>query len=612
MPIPSSYPLCQIENLTDRYRTMMKLPPDATWVVWWYCDVLPSASPGDTPDIKVAFRKALPDNTFSDFTWIPVPLAEIGNFKLGTAWRNAFQIGQVLFEARSVTFDFAPKNWRLTSFIQAKKNGDVIPFTPEEYPAYHGDNNGLLIIEDKRMEYIIPCAEFFSAWYGRSDGIRKDLTSLPLDDILKRILSDTRPATFDGKWRLFTKKRLCHDDMIFLAHAVHDADTKLNAGRIYKELFAQNKPRDLKFLQATPWFTGEAKMCVEGVPVNNGKGFLVLRIISRSNPMGPEIEAVAEEESRQPSSRTGGEAEKQDQINISMPPAVVEHVFDEPPSNGATTLQRFSSGVTIIGEKRKIRVYHPNKTLSVGKPSYIEASTDTFSTLTPSGSEGKIGEIRITTGYSSQTMGPHWDLWRALKLLQHLFPETVTEVNWYTPGKGYQTTIPDTFCQIGGRAQTTTDIKQLPKWLQIMAPAPELGMLPVLRVRGFLVAQVMIGSRSIHFLEIERSIVFSQANRKDTSAEFDHFSGLIFELDRPSSIKAVVQDVGFRMAKENGVLLNCLPENLGTFRTFVHNPSENEVVPGIQPILNAFKKLGIEFPEIDSKPQSDWNKVIFG
>lgn len=610
MPVPNPFEFCQLES-ADRHKFIVELGTDTTWVAWWYCDALRAWASEKDVNLRVAFRQLLPNNSFSDFDWKEIPIAELGNVKLGSAWRNGFLVGQTILEARMIHVEFRPGKWWLTSFEHAKSEEDPPPFFRDEYPAYHMDDNGLLIFEDKGVKYIIPCAEFFLAWYGRDAEIRSSLLSLPMTEFLSNYLGRTTPDISEGKWRITTKEPQYHDDLIFIAHLVHDEDAKVAAGSLYKTRIDQKGRNEKTYIHARPWFSGEAEMMVEGIPINNGRDFLVLRITSRSNPIGPEITVVSEKAYSDPDSSGSGQIEDRKQINVSMPPTEVEHISDDTPSKDGSKIKRYSSGVTIIGEKRKVRVFHPNKIRVQGKPYYTEVTAEQFSSYAPSGSEGNIGELRIATGYSAQSMGPHWDLWRGLNLLNYLFPKSISAPQGYSPKGGYNSKFPPTFCLIGDQFSSSSEVTRLPKWLEIKVPSPDLIGQMVLRGRGILIVRVFIEGRAIHFLEIERTPIVSQANPNGKAHEFDHFSGLIFELNNTSSILSALKTLRFHIATQRGVFRNNLPYEFGTFHAFEHHAAAGEVVPGMQTILRAFRKMGIEFPRIDSAPPENWHRGRF-
>lgn len=622
--IPVDFNVTYYVGKSLRFPELAERQKNAVWIAWWDCYAVPGDQYRPGLKIRLAFRELSGNSLSEQMYHFDLDVALLWCFQIGTIWRDGVNIGKRVFDVKHCKVSFFEKDWAFGSFEMCRKENLPAPFSRIEYPAYHADSNWMVEFDCQGRRLIIPSVVLFRGWYGRDKFFKEQITSLPYDMVISRVFASTSPIITNSEIRVITKTRLNNNDLVFATHLLLDPITKKAVSALYGSVLNCRRTEKPTFLKAGPWFEGLANMKVEGVPIQGGRGFLVLNINGISDPVGPKIVAEFPDDAFEASQ---GRSEGDEYIRkfiFTIPPSNIECLTGIQPGRSSPNIAVKTPGPSKLGTPRSVERVYPNRVKGDARLDTIHSPTDQFSTQNPNESEGEIGRLQAEVGASTEKVAPHWEVWRALNYLAHLFPEKVNSVKWYTPKEGFSSNKPVTLCELWVSKDEDAKLSPHPNWLLIddwCAPAKDESREK--RCRGVLVVLAKVDRRCIWFIEIEREVRRSLDG--GSNIEFDKFSGLVFELVEMANCKNVVTAIISLLAAKRGVFKNVLPstsnaiealqeqltEEKGQFCTYQHYSPEGEQLPGLHNVLAAFEKVGIVFPRIQSKPTEEWMRSVF-
>ncbi|MDH5299216.1 MAG: hypothetical protein OEV91_09385, partial [Desulfobulbaceae bacterium] len=295
MPIQLKF---KLQRVSKGIRYDKNLDDNTTdWMTWWYCGLYKNKQADSQPNVLVAFRK-LSDGLLSDDVILKrLPLTALGQFRLGTVWRDGMCRTDAMFKPYNFHVDFSEGAWTHSSFFEAASAEESPPFELDQYPLpYDKDKNWF--IEFPRPtggKLIIPCIEFFSRCFGKSAELKRVLATYPWEgekgDLNSRLWLPTGEEEEPDKWMVKLAPRLAKDDAVFVAHAKYCPHAKRVAKGIYSQLETQydSQNKNPAFLKTQPWFEGPATLVASGLWLKDKQSFLALRIIGCSDPKGVPI-----------------------------------------------------------------------------------------------------------------------------------------------------------------------------------------------------------------------------------------------------------------------------------------------------------------------------------
>ena len=312
------------ETVPRSVRTKPQIPfakEDGDYQVWSYCGIKPNARAHSRPDVVIGVRKRTDDGRVGDELRLhDVPLSDLGQVRLGTVWRGAQCVSEVVLEEQVCLVNFDRGCWRHSSFSMLGKDRPDgrryrAPYPHELYPTgYSRDRNYLLEFDLCDPNYpdpndpnyrvvgrlIVPCLEFFSRVYGRSQFVTRVLATYPLrgeNGALKRLLAGQPEETDPARWWVTLRKQCRNADGVFLAHLMRDSLTQEASRAVYDQMMRDHESRTglvpsagrvaddatkrgyrrgqpPTFPVISPWFSGEATMKVKGYSFHGGNSFL--------------------------------------------------------------------------------------------------------------------------------------------------------------------------------------------------------------------------------------------------------------------------------------------------------------------------------------------------
>jgi hypothetical protein len=263
-------------------------------MAWWYSGFYKNSKALSQPHVLVLFRKITDGMLSDEVIQKRLPLEALGQIRIGSIWQNDRCRAETSLLSKQFTVNFSPGKWRFTSFAEAQRRHSLQPYPMEEHPLLlDKDRNSLLEFAlPDGGKLIVPCIEFFSRCFGRSGELKRVLATYTWDGqgdtATNRLYAPLDTPEEPGRWQVRLRRRLHNGDVVFLAHAKYDPYTQFVAKGINAKLEASYDPKNKNpaFIDIGPWYEGPAELKVEGIPFNNGKSFLALRVLGMSDPKG--------------------------------------------------------------------------------------------------------------------------------------------------------------------------------------------------------------------------------------------------------------------------------------------------------------------------------------
>lgn len=568
-------------------------------VAWWYCGLYKNRLAESQPNALVAFRKLVAGSFSDDIVWKRVPLTSLGQVRIGSIWNAGQSRSMIEFPVQDFDVDFRPEGWRFTSFENFLKGGNA-PFPPEIYPLpYKADKNFLLEFKlPSEGSLIVPCLEFFSRCYGRSQELKRILATYPWhgseEASSSRLYAPLEePEEASRSWKVKLRRRLHNGDITFLAHAKYDPYTTSIAKSIYAELEKNYDPNSKApmFIKTPPWFQGPAEIRARGIWFNNNRSFLALQIEGSSDPDG-----IAIERDRENTNKTDGVDPENDKEAwggvperiLVRPPDIVDLTGDYEPNHTAGVAEILDSAFVVLGIPRVIRDIHGKRiTSKSGKKGQGNASA--YSSGEPHGTNKGVGYASIHARPIIESNGALLDMWNALVYIQEKHADVMKPIEWFTFERGY----------VSGEKPNLIGLETIDEVEEPDVPTITRNWIfhdvPSARVRGVMIVRIIVSGVVIHLAEIQRR-PRTKREADDTKKESEEsFKGFIIALENPEYFSFWLESFLSDIRYVRGIFQKITATSPGKADTFTHRPSANENVPCEGTVLNALAKMGIKF-----------------
>ncbi len=409
-------------------------PPAGRWIVVWYRQVLPrSGSDSALPLVNIALRNLDPPGgaDWREFRRVDRPVTELGCLRLGTILEHGCVIARA---------DLDPPRDFSVRFPEAggpiRRSGELKGMTGGFPPWFAGVSLGgraLAFPLNGGGRLWIPCMEFLSRFYGRSQEIKRVLLAYPLEWAMSCLVDQHAPdpgrAPPPDEWRVrfgWGRRRLVSDDAVFLAHFRYSPLTRNRAARLYEQMERAHPAdpsasRDGVYLEVDPWFTGPADLRVRGFPLPDG-GFLALRLDGGSGPAGPRV--VRERDRPAPGrSGRGGGADASAPSTFRSRAVALDR---EPPDRGPAHVPLPDPPFDVMGPPPTIDEV-PSRSFAgaSGASAPSEDAEAAVSATEPSGS-GKGVEPAVV---DPPLRGALRDVWDALRRLRERYPDRLLSLS---------------------------------------------------------------------------------------------------------------------------------------------------------------------------------------
>jgi hypothetical protein len=553
-------------------------------LTWWYSELIKGRNSTYQPKVLVCFRVVGPDNVLtSDFVHKAIALTELGQFRIGTIWKNQTCVEQIKLETHVFQLNFDFKEW---VYRQTGVNTGANPLIPadiyELHDVYRHSQAWLLQFpfSNDPVGLLVPCLEFFSRCYGRSQHVKRVLATYPWDVAKDELLLPLVVPPKPNSWSVNMQRRTVQGDVVLLAHLQYDAYARKQAAQIWNDLEAAQGSfgNDRVFAQAGPWFQGPARMKVSGLWIEEGKRFLGLQVVGCSDPDGVPIYR-----DRENTTKTGilpGDIREDAPWN-GVPPRhltskneIVNVTSADAPDLGSESIEIQEHIFESLGTPRLvIDVERPTTNSSPPRLPGKDDTSDRYSGDENSGHGKGVGHASFHAETVMESQGVLRDVWNMLNWLQHQHPDLIQRVEYLTSDFSFAAgTDPKLLAFVPFTDEERAQEKPRdPNWpyLDTKAQIP----------RGALVVRITTPKGHGYFFEIQRRprTIKKEGEAKQLGEE--NFRGLVFELRDASKLKDWVQTLLREARYEKGVLIKLTSTCPGRAIPFNHSPATKEEYP---------------------------------
>lgn len=537
--------------------------------VWWYCDLEKNESAQSEPKVKVCCRKIHDDNSLGDdFFYYPAGITNLGQVPLGTIFQGRNKIGQLdkidKYDIVEEEFqlDFDDGAWGFaTSWGKISENAWIIP--PFSYSLPNRNHHlptkiATFHFTSAPFGLIIPCLEIFSRLYGRSQYVKRVLTTNPFDMAIEKLIVPDVAEAPDNAWQITMDKHCYDEDGIFLAHLRHDHVVKTRVRSIWGQSEgSQNTKGNVPvFPEIGPWFAGTAQLKVRGLWLDNKQErFLALQILGCSEPGGVEIYL-----DRQNTNMVTGPLKKVrdkttwPKVDKQLPQKRKEVLlrYSEEPGAGLNAREILDEPFEVLGRKRKVtKIVRDHKGDREQHIIVQEDSGDQCSGGEAHGKKEDVDQATIHAPEKVEFQGTLRDAWNALVNLatdSNLGIKSVASVS--------------NDCSISNSAEPTTftfsdfDIEKglnprKRKWL-FLDPTRSIEKR---KSRCMLLARVETELGIGYLLEIQRRTKISTEGMLE---EKEKFKGFAFRLENDCDLTVWLPSFLISLARAKGILDNAM------------------------------------------------------
>ena len=392
----------------------------------WYHEFQRNPENRYMPQVNVVLRrqdKASSEVVFSEF---PIGLNYLGQLRIGSVVRSdgvEAAVGGAFpkLSDERFTVDFTRGSWQ---FEEAEGFGDLLPHI-QWLKGFRPRGPMLVFPLENDGSLWMPCIEFFSRCYGRTQRIKQILSLYPWEVAKRRLFgSDEMPKIegFDG-WVVRLRRPFVPEDAVFLAHLWHDEYAERCAKLIYAQfesaLPALHHGLNFKsFVEVHPWFEGPADLVVKGLWIGDDKDrrFLALRVDGCSDPEGKPVGYVRDDAR---SSSSGAESDEYRYVRRRRNPSKVRLTDRQEPDQGSATVVVDDPPFEVAGMPRVVREFRkprPETPLQMTKAK--DGGPGEYADSDPYGKGKGVGEAQMAARVRQGTGDVLFDMWETLLYLQ--------------------------------------------------------------------------------------------------------------------------------------------------------------------------------------------------
>jgi len=598
----------ECETNVKRITLDASLPTDGReWLVWSYCGVSKNDSNRtNLPRVKIALRE-FRDRWVSDHIRLcSVSLTHLGQLRIGSIWKNRTQVARVIFSEKEFAVSYDPSCWTYGSFLRALQENEEPPYPLDLYPLVKKEtdrNEHLMLKAAGGIKLVIPCLEYFSRMYGRTQQVTRVLATYPWPqnegDESDRLLCYQPAEHRQNEWCVKLRSRIRNSDAVFLAHVKYDSWARLAAKNIYANLEKQYGPNKkyTAFIQVPPWFTGQSKIKVQGIWFNNRQSFLALQIIGHNDPQGPLINIYRENPFE--AGETGSEnfdeeatagTSRQRKIGVADELTLTG---EDDPDHGAATAEILDDDFEVLGVPRQTKTHNGEK--SQGKTVSTESSNKLLGPASSGERHGSGKDTRYASMHAkqvSESNGTLLDMWNAALYLSDCDPDYINSVQSFTLETGYI----DSDCN-----------NRKPKGITFTKPvvakrSNDSGRVPGNswryvdkkkdKRRGFLVMRLQCRGKSVHIIEIQRRRKIIIDGKNELVKE-ENFRGIVMILANDDLLPEWLTTFIAKAPGKKGVIGDFIESVPGEAAAFNHADNNSDNVPCEGAVINALSKVGI-------------------
>jgi len=588
-------------NRTERL-SILNLPSDTNWLVWWYGPLKKSKRSGEQPKVVIIFREIRVDGALSDkYCEQECSLTDLAFLRIGSVWKHGLCIAENIMEEKifDVDFSYANNGWRINSFYKAHKEDVPFPYDFSCYPLSRPDDKSCLLefLANNMGKVIIPALEFFYRCYGNSDELKRTILTYSKNEICNRLFSE---AKLEGEKVFYVKlrKRMNNKDAPFVSFFALDAFTQKAVDRIQRQLDGREGCET--YLKVAPWFKGKARIKVKGLWLSDNKSFLGLSVTGVSLPQGYTVNFDRDNSNLVDEKADDGSKKAWDNVSarkIKTPDEIfsVDNAFN--PDSGASGLEIETSAFEILGDSCVVVPLRKEKAKYVTGSKNENKTHSSYSVSESSRENNDIGYMSSVSEYEAKTLymeskGIVRDMWNAMIYMKKNSSQRIMSLEWYTPENLFSNSREPELVAIPEFDQNETEMGN-DKISRTILNWPYLDVTNKKDIRGFLIARMVIDNNTIYFMEIQRRI-HNEENMESVS-EAEKFKGLVFTLNHETDIYNWVSLLAHEVRFVKGIVQKIVGKCPGTAMVYKHSPAQNEPVACYSALLNALSKMGFTF-----------------
>lgn len=594
MPIPISF---NIKKTTKAVSLDALKDIRSESIACWYCGVYKNTKSSWQPSVLVGFRKMQSGNMSDDMDMRRIPITAMGQVELGTIWANGVCSAKADYEVHDFDIDFRPSGWSLASAYESFENNTAPPFPRNIYPLrYDRDKNWLIKFRlPSGGKLLIPCLEFFSRCYGRSQELNRILTTFPWmgssEAHRSKLYAPIDEPEEPNKWKVKLRQRLTNGDTVFLAHAKYDPYTEKIAKSIYAQIESSYTPDSIApiFLKIPPWFQGPAEIRARGIWFDNNRSFLALQVIGCSDPDG-----ILIVRGRDNSHKREGIAPEADgeawagatKKVLVRPPDIVDLTGDLEPDHETSRAEILDADFLVMGVPRTVVDHNGKKVTDSSGIQRNGNCASVFSSGCQHGSGKGVGHACIHAKPIMESHGALMDMWNAVQHLKIANPSIIKHVEWFTFEDGYKSTSLPNLIALDPREEFKG--RNLPietrHW-----PYYDVG---TSTARGILVICMTVHGKRIHIIEIQRRPRVKLDRDGNKCIAEESFQGFVILFrDETQSIRQLTKLMS-DICYVRGIVKK-LTHTIDKADTFIHKTSGYEAVPCEAAVRKALSNVGV-------------------
>ena len=547
-------------------------------VVCWYGPLKKNVRVLSLPSVVVAFRELDAHGQFGRFRRVPVAITDLGQLRLGSVITDAWCRSRLKLASEDFSVDFSATGW---TFENARAHLGSRPMPSGHWLRDFVPTGWMLSFTVSRSRSLwVPCTEFFSRCYGRSQYVKRVLSTYPWPEVARRLfLPLGEPCPVD-RWVIRLPPQSVAADAVFVACARYDSYCEKAAKRIYAEIEARSTPeRPSVSLRVGPWFQGPATLRVRGLWLGRDT-FLALRVDGCSDPPGPPIDLLHEVSETAPDRAASVEDNGYGArlVRRRHEPDVPVLTSDAEPDRGAGYIELQDPDFVVLGTPRKfVKVLRPRRSSTSGRLISTEAPPS-YSAGEESSSGNRVGSAHIHAPEVEEVRseGVLLDMWNALSFLRSEFAHEVMSLCWYTFEHGFE-------------ARGPPYLIPLPRFRRTERAGLSSGVRSWNNIpRGVLVVRCVGPRQTFYLVEVQR-------HRRGEHEE--KFSGLVFRLNPGADLDEWLWDLLTALRETKGVFAGLIKGCPGEAHVFNHSPNRPGQVPCEAAARNALSKMGIKLPD---------------
>ncbi|MDZ4297363.1 MAG: hypothetical protein U0998_05135 [Moraxellaceae bacterium] len=541
-------------------------------MVWWQCGIYKNTKVHSEPKVLIAFKEIIQNELSKSTTQCMVPLTQLGRMPVGSVWLKGKLIQKAQFQTRKFDISFNDSDWNFTSCKEPYNK--QAPYPDDLHPFYSGRSDAWLIQFHLQNggRLVINCLEIFSRLYGRSQEIKRVLSTYPWSgsesSVSSKLIIPVNEPEEPNIWKVSHPDGLVQGDSVFLAHLKYDGYATQSAKQIYAQLEARHVPNQKIpiFPKIRPWHQGDVTIKVAGLSFDNS--FLGLHILGCSDPIGPPIVNITNNNAISnlnthfinSSATMSGQSSSTEYIVTSS---------EAPDQNkGARSISE--TAFEVIGQSREVNFVKSQKHVLLGSTQSTNTTSSdpktTVSGAEPTGLGKGVRKAFVCPAIEKfESEGALRDMWAGLNELRKEYPEKVNQIGWYTFEKGHQYGVEPELIRLQPLKVPNIETKQR-NWA-FKSKQNKI-------FRGILIMHLRIKSHDIYFVEIERRP--RGMNTGTVSLQEESYKGLAFFVKDPSELKSWLSYFLNGICLKMGIISPLASKCPGHAIPFIHSKSDKD------------------------------------